>query len=89
MLAAVRARYARWRGYHGLGMGDVKLLAASTVWVGPLGVSWLILAACLSALATIAVMRLRGRTIGATTRLPFGPHIAVGLVVVLAGGSTT
>ncbi|MDU8422083.1 A24 family peptidase, partial [Pseudomonas syringae] len=34
VLYAVMAAYEKWRGREGLGYGDVKLMAAITVWVG-------------------------------------------------------
>jgi leader peptidase (prepilin peptidase)/N-methyltransferase len=84
VLLAVMALYQRRAGRQGLGMGDVKLLAAAALWVGPLGISWLVLAACASALATVLAIRLLGQPFDRTTRLPFGPHIALGLAAVLA-----
>lgn len=82
VLLAVRAVYHRRRGRQGLGMGDVKLFTASALWVGPFGISWLVLAACASALATALALRLSKRPVKPTTRLPFGPHIALGLAIV-------
>ena len=77
-------RLRRLRGREGLGLGDVKLIAAAALWVGPFGISWLVLAACVSALAMVLAMQLAGQPLDRATRLPFGPHIALGLAVVLA-----
>jgi len=35
----LRRLYFRWRNLQGFGLGDVKLLAASGVWIGIAGVS--------------------------------------------------
>jgi len=74
---AVRVAYARLRGRHGLGLGDVKLAAVAGAWL-----DWSILPiaieiAALSALATYAlrylVLRQRLRL---TSRMPFGLFFA-------------
>jgi leader peptidase (prepilin peptidase) / N-methyltransferase len=88
VLLAVRAVYFGMRGHHGLGMGDVKLLAAAALWVGPAGISWVVLAACASAAILILVLRLFGARLDPSARMPFGPHIALGLAVVLVANAT-
>ena len=70
----VRALHARLRGQIGLGLGDVKFLAAATAWTGLAGLPLLILVASLSALLVVVLRRL-----DAATRLPFGPFLALGL----------
>ena len=70
----VRALHARLRGRIGLGLGDVKFLAAATAWTGLAGLPLLILVASLSALLVVVLRRL-----DAATRLPFGPFLALGL----------
>ena len=69
------------RKYQGLGLGDVKLLAASGIWIGAAGVPVQLLVASLSALLAAAILRLGGRSIGRTTSLPFGPFLVLGLVI--------
>ncbi|KQP66128.1 prepilin peptidase [Methylobacterium sp. Leaf112] len=78
-LWAVRAAHARLRGRVGLGLGDVKFIAAGAAWTGLAGLPAMILAASVLALAVLAVAVLRGRSIDGATRLPFGPFLAVGL----------
>ncbi len=48
----------------------------------------LILVASLAALLAIGLAALSGRRVGATTHLPFGPFLALGLHVALALGPT-
>jgi len=74
--------YRRFRGRTGLGGGDIKLLAAGAVWVGVLGMPWVLLIGSLSALAVAMGTQLAGKPVTATTRLAFGPHLALGLLVV-------
>jgi leader peptidase (prepilin peptidase)/N-methyltransferase len=79
LVRSLRAFHARLRGRVGLGLGDVKFLAAATAWTGLAQLPVLILVASLSALAGLALAGLLGRRIGAATRLPFGPFLALGL----------
>jgi len=72
VLWAARRLYARYRGRQGLGLGDVKLIGALTLWTGVEGV-WLALAlACLLGLAVNALLRRGGEE-----RLAFGPFLGV------------
>jgi leader peptidase (prepilin peptidase)/N-methyltransferase len=66
----VRWLAARRSGEPGLGLGDVKLLAALALWLG-LATPWLIAAASLLGLLLMAITRPKDG------RLAFGPAIAV------------
>lgn len=79
VLYGLRAAYARLRHRTGLGLGDVKFVAAAIPWIGLTGLPLLLLTASTSALAVILLLRLCGRTVGLDTRLPFGPFLALGL----------
>ncbi|WP_062211691.1 prepilin peptidase [Aureimonas sp. AU12] len=83
LLALLRFAYHRRRGHHGLGLGDVKFLAAATVWTGLAALPALVLAASLAALARLAWARWRGGAVGWQTRLRFGPYLAIALLAVL------
>jgi leader peptidase (prepilin peptidase) / N-methyltransferase len=86
----LRRLYFRWRNLQGLGLGDVKLLAASGVWTGIAGVPLQLLVASLTALGAAGMLKLAGHTITRQTSLPFGPFLALGLLIALwiqeAGG---
>ncbi|KMO44737.1 peptidase A24 [Methylobacterium tarhaniae] len=86
LFRTLRALHARLSGRIGLGLGDVKFIAAAAAWTGLAGLPVLILAASLSALAVIGMLALSGRAIGRDTALPFGPFLALGLHVALAVG---
>ncbi len=75
----LRALHARLRGRIGLGLGDVKFLAAATAWTGLAALPLVILVASLTALLALGLASLTGRRIGAATRLPFGPFLVLGL----------
>jgi leader peptidase (prepilin peptidase) / N-methyltransferase len=78
--------YQRWRGRAGLGLGDAKLLAAGGAWLGLAGLPGVLLIACTIALLTVIAMAVRGHAISATTPLPFGPFLAIGIWIVWVYG---
>ncbi|KRA57825.1 hypothetical protein ASD79_16050 [Caulobacter sp. Root655] len=71
LLQFVRLAFRALRGHDGMGFGDVKLIVALCLWLGP-AMAWAIVIAGLVGLAAIAVIRPRDR------RAPFGPAIALG-----------
>jgi leader peptidase (prepilin peptidase) / N-methyltransferase len=80
VLWLLRYLFFRWRKYHGLGLGDVKLVAASGIWIGIAGVPVQLLIASLSALLAVGLLRFGGHTMTRQSSLPFGPFLAVGLL---------
>ena len=84
ILCLLRRLYFAWRKIDGLGLGDVKLLAASTPWIGVAGIPMLLLIASLAALAAAGGLRLAGQTMTRQTSLPFGPFLAIGLLITVA-----
>lgn len=79
----LRRLYFMLRQYQGLGLGDVKLLAASGIWIGIAGVPVQLLIASLTALVAAGAMRLAGTAVRRQTSLPFGPFLTAGLVLTL------
>jgi leader peptidase (prepilin peptidase)/N-methyltransferase len=79
-----RRLYFALRKIQGLGLGDVKFLAAATPWVGIAGIPMLLLIAALSALLAIGGAQLAGQSLTRQTSLPFGPFLALGLLSTLA-----
>jgi leader peptidase (prepilin peptidase)/N-methyltransferase len=78
----LRKLYQAIRGQTGLGLGDVKFLTAATLWLGPLGLPWLVLFASISGLAWHIVATFpRGGSASALQRIAFGPHLAVGFLI--------
>ena len=76
----LRRLYFAFRQIQGLGLGDVKFLAASGIWVGVTGVPMLLLVATLTALAYAGIMQLAGRPSSGQTSISFGPFLAIGLL---------
>lgn len=76
---ALRSAFRVIRGVDGLGMGDVKFLGAAGLWVGAVGLPWLVLLACISGLAFALAIQIATKGFSRQTRLAFGPHLALGL----------
>ncbi|WP_076865369.1 prepilin peptidase [Bradyrhizobium mercantei] len=73
--------YFAVRHVDGLGLGDVKFLAAASIWVGAIGIPTLLLIAALAALGVAGGLQLAGREMKRQTSIPFGPFLALGLLV--------
>jgi leader peptidase (prepilin peptidase) / N-methyltransferase len=80
----LRRSYFAWRKVQGLGLGDVKFLAAAAIWVGLSGTPTLILIAALTALAAAGGLQIAGHHLTRQTSLPFGPFLAAGLLATVA-----
>jgi len=80
----LRKVYFAARKRQGLGLGDVKLLAASAIWVGVAGIPVQLLVASLTALAAAGVLQVAGQKMIWQTSLPFGPFLALGLLIAFA-----
>ena len=76
----LRSLYFSLRKIQGLGLGDVKFLAAAGIWVGVAGLPMLLMVAALTALACAGVMQLAGHQLTGRTSISFGPFLAIGLL---------
>ncbi|MBB3997055.1 prepilin peptidase [Aureimonas pseudogalii] len=83
LLLLLRWVYRRMRGRVGLGLGDVKFVAAAALWTGLSDMTLVILLASLAALVWLGGLRLVGGSVGRGTRLAFGPFLAGALFAVL------
>lgn len=79
----LRRLYFAFREVQGLGLGDVKFLAAAGIWVGVAELPMLLLVAALTALACAGVLQLAGRQLTGQTSMSFGPFLAIGLLFAL------
>jgi len=80
----LRRLYFVLREVQGLGLGDVKFLAAAGIWIGVTGLPMLLLVAALTALGCAGLMQLAGRQLSGQTSMPFGPFLAIGLLFTLS-----
>ena len=69
--------YRRLRGRDGLGLGDVKLLAAGAAWTGLAALPWVLLAA--SCLGLVFALARHGRRLAGGSAIPFGPAICAAI----------
>jgi leader peptidase (prepilin peptidase) / N-methyltransferase len=83
LLLLLRRFYFAWRGVQGLGLGDVKFLAAAVIWTGLAGFPVLLLIATFTALLLIGLLRLTGHAVTARSSIPFGPALSFSLLVTL------
>lgn len=74
--------YEKFRDRQGLGGGDIKFLGAAAVWIDAEHLPWLIFIASISGLAYALAVGMVDQTLSRTTKLPFGPHLALGLAVI-------
>lgn len=79
------AAYSVVRGTTGLGMGDVKLLGALGVFLGPYALMVLLIGSIFGTIASVVLLR-RGADVS-KIRIPFGPYLAAAAVVVCAVGT--
>jgi leader peptidase (prepilin peptidase) / N-methyltransferase len=82
LLVAIRWWYARQREREGLGLGDVKLSAAVGAWLPIEFIPWCFGLAAGSALIAVMFARLRGESIDATMKIPFGAFLCPALWLV-------
>ena len=77
-----RGGYSRTRGREGIGLGDVKFLAAAGAWTGVESLAPLLLTGSIAALGYAGIRTLVRQPLRASDRLPFGPFLCVGLLLV-------
>lgn len=77
LLYLVAFTYRRIRGREGLGGGDPKLFGAIGLWLGASMLMPVLLAASLIGLAVALALRIAGREMGMTSRLPLGTLLAL------------
>lgn len=77
LLELIRFTYRFVRKREGLGGGDAKMFAGIGIWLGASMLAPVLLAASLIGLAAALAVRLRGREITLSTRLPLGTLLAI------------
>jgi leader peptidase (prepilin peptidase)/N-methyltransferase len=79
--------YRRLRGLDGLGGGDARLIAAAGAWCGLAALPLIMLGSALLGLLAALGLALAGRRVTSTTRIPFGPSIALAFWLIWLHGA--
>jgi len=79
VLALVRWAYARLRGREGIGLGDIKLAAATGAWLPVEAIPLCFALATGGALVAVLLARLRGEDIDPAAKVPFGAFLCPAL----------
>jgi leader peptidase (prepilin peptidase)/N-methyltransferase len=87
-IALISLGYRYARGRDGIGLGDAKLLAAAGAWVGVEALPTVLLIASLSGVLFASILKLRGMTLAAETRVAFGPFLALSFWLVWLYGTS-
>ncbi|MCP3963798.1 MAG: prepilin peptidase [bacterium] len=85
VLAAVTWGWFLWKGVHGMGFGDVKMLAMIGAFLGWQGAIVTLLLGSVAGSLVGAVLMISGR-LGRTSKLPFGVFLAPAAIVTLFWG---
>lgn len=86
----IEVLFRRWRGFPGLGFGDIVLMAAVGAWAGATAGAIAIVLACIIAVVVILGSRLTGLSRGPRMpRIPLGSYLCLGLwtTVLLLGAA--
>jgi len=87
--AGVRWLYSAMRRQTGLGLGDVKLIGAASIWTGAIKLPSILLIACVAAFIYICILYISTRNnITLSTKLPFGAHLVLALCCLVLFGET-
>jgi leader peptidase (prepilin peptidase)/N-methyltransferase len=77
LLLLIRFTFERFAGKEGLGLGDVKLMAAGALWLSWISLPYALVMAAFAAIMVIVVRGIRQRAwLDRTTEIPFGAFLA-------------
>lgn len=82
ILLVARMIFSQLRHEEGLGLGDVKWLAAGGIWVGWSGIGPALMISTVAGLVAYGVRAISIRRFDRTTALPFGPFLSFGIASV-------
>lgn len=80
-LYLLRALANRYYGMDALGLGDVKLMGAAGLWLGPDGITLALMLGALAGLLHGTVCAVHGKIPLSKLQIPAGPGFAVGIAV--------
>lgn len=77
----VQQAFLYLRGVGGLGLGDVKMAAASALWISPWNLPIYILVSCCAALIFVVFLAIKYGALIKSIKVPFGPFLGCGLIL--------
>ncbi|MEO9515425.1 MAG: A24 family peptidase [Paracoccaceae bacterium] len=83
LLWATSELYFRKYGHEALGLGDVKLMAASALWLGPVSFAYMVFLAASAGIIATLLGRITSRE-STNREVPFGPYLAYALFLTAA-----
>lgn len=83
LLLGLRAFFLYVRKVDAIGLGDIKLASIAGLWIGIWYIPWMLLIGSILTLVGVALYTLLKKDVSLTTRLPFGPGLAMGFYVTL------
>lgn len=86
LLYGVAWTYYHIRGRHGMGGGDIKLLAMIGAATGPTGVCFTLFAGSVTGTLIGLLIALLNRSVHGQTKLPFGPFLSLGALTYIFWG---
>lgn len=88
LFLGLRWLFWKYRHVEALGLGDVKFIAAASMWVGLDGIFWAIALGAISTICVAAVLHYQSSSLSKRSilirRVPFGPGLIAGTVIVFA-----
>ena len=87
LLLVISFVYYKWRGQHGLGMGDIKLFAAGAVWLSPFQLPLVLLISSLMGILYFMVSAGRKDTALLKQKIPYGPFLAIAIWLTWLSGN--
>jgi leader peptidase (prepilin peptidase)/N-methyltransferase len=89
MMGALQLGFRIYRGYDGLGTGDVKFVAASGAWTGIEGLAIALVISALAGLLYALARAIFGHKLDRSDRIAFAPALGVGTFSVVAMQTVT
>ena len=86
LLIIISLSYYKLRGRFGLGMGDIKLFAAGSVWLSPYHLPFVLLISSLSAILYFLISFERINAAATNQKIPYGPFLAIAIWSVWLSG---
>jgi leader peptidase (prepilin peptidase)/N-methyltransferase len=89
LVGAFQVGFRMYRGYDGLGRGDVKFIAAGGAWTGIEGLAVALIVSALTGLVYVLARSIADQSFDRTSRIAFAPALGFGIFVIVASQTLT